>query len=74
MFEIISDKFVQLKHRMPELERKSLTYDMVRDVPAQPTARQKSRLHNPVLDERTVRIEIVAREIAEAIPVQRRSA
>lgn len=57
MFEIISDKFAQLKHRMPELERKSLTYDMMRDVPAQPAVRTKSR--------------IVAREIAEVVPVRR---
>jgi hypothetical protein len=52
------------------LEVKSLPYGKAQHPAAQPTARQKSRLHNPVLDERTVRIEIVAREIAEVVPVR----
>jgi hypothetical protein len=46
-------------------------------VPARGNAsvRQKSRMHAPVLDERTrQRIEIIAREIAEVIPVQRSAA
>jgi hypothetical protein len=53
---------------------KSQPYDKGRNADAQPAVSKKSRLHDPVLPNPERRIEIVANEIAEIIPVQRRAA